>query len=210
MSGLEQHLADENAAWILGIAAQRLVLVPFAAVTLDQISSDAGLAAGRVELSFPTMRSIGSGILDHERESMRIVRENAFAASSTPLARLVHVFRSVGENLANDIVVRAGVRIAGESRHFFPERRLDPFRTWASFVTTQLTEARNRGDLRAGVNISETVEAVLAAGMRVKDLISFHDAWHEAPERFETVVTELLSPLTQAQQKLRGFSGRKE
>ena len=186
---------------ILRVAAQRLASIPLSLVTLEEIASDAGLPLTTVAEYFPSVRAVGAGILDHERESMRAAQEAAFAATSAPLARLILVFRAVGENLANDIVVRAGVRIAAESRHLFPERRLDPFLTWEKFVTAQLTEAHSRRVLRAGVDIPESVRIIVAAGMGTKELISFRDAWPEAPERFEGTMTAILGLLVQGRPK---------
>lgn len=178
---------------LLYVAASRLARVPFAAVTIDDIVADSGLPNFYVRGLFADMHEIGTTVLDHERASMRTVQERVSKAGTDPLEQLMLAFRLVGENLASDVVVRAGVRLASESREYFPERRLDPFRTWEAFVTTQLTRARDADLLKKRVDIANTVWTVVAAGMGTKDLIAFHDAWDQAPTRLEAVVRNIVS-----------------
>ena len=173
---------------ILMAAANLLIAVPFPQVTLDDVMRGTSLHTSHPGTQSLSMHAIGAGILDHERASMRSAKESAFAASEDPLERLVYVFRTVGENLAHDTVVRAGVRIAAESRQYFPERRIDPFLTWERFVTTQLEHAHLKHSLRADIDIPGAVRIIVAAGMGTKDLVAFQDAWNEAPARFEETI----------------------
>lgn len=185
--------AEPPRAVLLHVAASRLARAPLASVAIEDIALEAGLSLAVVQGMFPDMHELGAAVLDHERTSMRAVQERTSRYTSDPLEQLVLAFRLVGENLANDVVVRAGVRIAGESREHFPERRLDPFRTWEAFVTTQLVRAHSAGLLKADIDIASTVWIVVAAGMGTKDLIAFHDAWAQAPKRLEAVVRNIVS-----------------
>jgi len=188
-------MGEPDVVSLLTIAANRLASIRYSEATLDDIASDAGLAVDDVLQVFPSMHMIGARILDHERLSMKRAQRNAFAEAEDPLTRLVLAFRAVGENLANDIIVRAGVRIASESREFFPERRLDPFKTWEGFATTQMTDALASGALPADVDVSKAVRTIVTKGMEAKDLLAARDAWDEAPELFERTVTDVLASL---------------
>ncbi len=184
---------DSQRAVVALVAASRLARAPFAVVTFEDITADAGLPQEYVQTLFADMHDVGAAILDHERASMRAVQERVSRDGSDALEQLVLAFRLVGENLASDVVVRAGVRLAAESREHFPERRLDPFRTWESFVTAQLTRARDAGLLKERVDIADTVWIVVAAGMGTKDLVAFQGAWDQAPTRLEAVVRSIVS-----------------
>lgn len=177
---------------ILNVAAEHLAATPLPVVTMAQIVDDAGLSLEQVAPLYSSVHTIASVILDHERGSMHAAQERVFEATDDPLERLTLAFRFVGENLATDMLVRAGVRIAYESRDLFPERRLDPFRTWEKFVTTQLVAAESKGLLRAGVDVAGLVWIIVAAGMGTKDLLAFHDTWDEASIRLEATVAAVL------------------
>lgn len=183
---------DDVRERILRVAAARLSRVPFMTVSLDDVSEDAGLPAASVRELFTDMHGIGSAILDHERSSMRVVQKRLSQQNSDPLDSLVLAFRLVGENLAGDIIVRAGVRMAAESRDFFPERQLDPFRTWEAFVAQHLTLAQEQGLLRADLDLPSSTWIMVAAGMGAKDLIAFHNSWRQAAAKLESTMRSLV------------------
>ncbi len=164
---------------LLTAGAKRLAVEPLASVRFANIAADAGVEVQQARVVFPSKVALAGAILDHERASMRAAIRDVTGASIPPLDKIVRAFEVVGSNLARDILVRAGVRLASESRHQFPERRLDPFQTWGSFVTAQLSEARAAGDLR-DVEIDAAARLYVSAGMGTKDLIAFHDSWSSA------------------------------
>lgn len=192
---VERTIEDRDGAreTIMRFAADRLQSAPFMSVTLDMVTEDTGLPSAYVRGTFRNMHEIGCAILDHERASMHSVQEQVSHYTGSPLERLAVAFRLVGDHLANDIVVRAGVRVAAESREHFPERRLDPFRTWEAFITTHLTQARDQGMLRADLDLPSTTWILVAAGIGTKDLVAFHDTWADAAERLESTVRSILT-----------------
>jgi len=177
---------------VLRAAATILGQEPFVTVTLERVSATARVSQEEVTARFASMHHLGSAILDHERASMRHIQERV-ADDDDPLEQIVHAFRLVGENLAKDIVVRAGVRIAQESRREFPERRLDPFRTWESFVDSQLRDAVRREMVRGDIDIGKAVRLIVVAGMGTKELIAVRGNWTDAPELLGNTATDMLS-----------------
>lgn len=183
-------------AHLLETAGGLLASEPYVAVTLARVADAAGCPLEDVEGVFPAMHAVGSAILDHERESMRAAQRRAGEVARDPIESLVTTFRCVGENLAGDVVVRAGVRLAAESRHYFPERRIDPFATWERFVTQELERAREESLLREDVDLPTAVWLLVAAGMGTKDLVAFRNTWEETPVRLEETVIALLALVT--------------
>ncbi len=190
-AGAFGHDASSSGA-ALQAAAEMLAAEPYITVTLERIASIVQVPIENIEKWFPTMHALGAAVLDYERECMRRTQREAARRTSNPIERLLFVFRSIGDDLANDVVVRAGVRLAGESRQHFPERRLDPFAVWRDFVFRQLDEAKNKGLLHDRVNLDETVWLIVAAGMGTKDLLASRNAWTEAPARLEATLNTIL------------------
>lgn len=141
------------------------------------------------------VRALVNRILDAESESMRDVKDGVDTGANDPLARVVMAFRAVGENLATDTVVRAGVVIASRWGHSLPERRIDPFRTWEVFIGASLREAQQRGLLRRDLDVADMTWVVVAAGLGAKELIAFRSAWAEAADILERTVIQALLPL---------------
>ena len=185
-------VSDDDAAAVVRAAATVFAARPYAEVRLEDVADAAGLTVEDVVARVGDLHDVGAAVLTAEGGSMRAAMAAARAASDDPLEVLATSFRLVGENLATRVEVRAGVRLAAESHHHFPERRIDPYRTWRAFVLAQLTEADARGLLRPGVDVEAVAWLLVSAGMGTKGLLEFRDAWDEAPGRLGGVATTVL------------------
>ncbi|SFR33819.1 DNA-binding transcriptional regulator, AcrR family [Microbacterium azadirachtae] len=177
---------------ILESGASLLAARPFAEVSLADVSVATHMSLAHVERHFEDMHALGTAMLDHERSAMRSMQAKVKGDPSAPLTDLRDAFRSVGQLLAEDVVVRAGVKLAAESRHHFPERRLDPFRTWQNFVDERLRRAHELGQLHDTADIEAIVRLIVAGGMGTKDLLAVHGTWSEAESRFDEMISAVL------------------
>lgn len=184
--------ADTVRQEFIRAAAARLVRDPFAEVRYDDIVRDAGLEMSDARSLFADKAEIANAILDHERASMRTTMAEIIGQAISPLQKIIRAFEAVGENCERDILVRAGVRLATESRQYFPHRRLDPFETWREFVRSQLVHARGGGTLR-DIDIEDTVWVLVAAGMGAKDLIAMQGSWENAGTRMADIARTVVS-----------------
>lgn len=166
---------------LLQAASERFVTTSFPEVTMADVADAAGVPREVARAVFPSVRDAGAAVLDHERESMHAVQAQVAERGGSALDRIVLAFRLVGENLADDVVVRAGVCLASGSRRFFPERRLDPFQTWTTYVDQMLASALRTGELRPGVDTQLATWIVVTAGMGTMDFLRLHDRWQDAP-----------------------------
>ncbi|GAA2030890.1 hypothetical protein GCM10009720_08930 [Yaniella flava] len=182
---------DSDFTVLLRVAAARLAKVPYSSVKIADVAKDAKVPEELIYRQFRDMHEIGSSILEHERSSMSNVQQRVLGMRLSPLEQLAEAFRMVGENLSKDIVVRAGVRIASESRNYFPDRRMDPFRTWEGFVSSQLSRAQDLGMIRVDLDLNSITWVIVAAGIGMKDILSVSNSWDTAPERFEKILQSI-------------------
>lgn len=168
---------------LLEAGARILSTQPFITVSLGDVAAEASLSHTQVKRTFPLIRDVGTAILNYEGDSMREAQREAAKLSSSELGRLEAAFRLVGRNLASNVLVRAGVRIATESSTFFPERNINPFRTWEKFVVGHLEKAVQGGELLDNVSVPDAAWLFVSAGMGTKDLLSFTDDWASAEEQ---------------------------
>lgn len=180
---------------ILRAAAEVLASRPYETVSLGDVANRAGFSEPAVMTFFRSMHSVGEAVLTYEGQSMREAQRRASAEEQDPLKRLCLAFRLVGENLASDIVVRAGIRIAGESHHCFPERKINPFRTWERFVSSSLGEARTMGLVSPDSPTEDTAWLLTAVGLGTKDLLTFTGEWSQAPQLLERAARQVVEIL---------------
>lgn len=180
---------------IMRASAEILERRPYETVTLLEVAEVARLDAADVGDYFESMHELGSAILTHEGDSMRTAQRRAHGDAQDALDGLRLAFRYVGENLANDSIVRAGIRIASESHHCFPERNINPFRTWRGFIATVFDDARADGSIQHDASVDDAAWLLTAAGLGTKDLLSFTQDWREAPELLERVANQVIRVL---------------
>jgi len=179
---------------IMEAAAVILVDNAYADVTFSSIAEHAGMGPEALAAVFPSMRDIASAILDEEGRSMRQAqRDSASLANEYPLDALRATFHAVGLNIETQPMVRAGIRIAAESHEMFPERRIDPYRTWGEFVTGQLVSAEERGMLKPGVDITAISWILVSAGMGTKELMRFQNTLDQISKRLDATVDCVLA-----------------
>lgn len=177
---------------ILQVGAELLARQPYETVDLTQIASELGCPTGTVIAEFPSLQALASEILNLEGNSMRKVMSEADEMSLDALERLCVTFRLVGRNLGTNLIVRSGIRIAAESAHKFPEREINPFRTWEHFVSSTLNEAAERGLIRSDIQIGEATWLLVAVGMGTKDLLQFTGSWADAEEKLESAARSMV------------------
>ncbi|PCC16878.1 hypothetical protein [Brevibacterium aurantiacum] len=180
-------MSTEAKQEVLELAADALTSQPYQTLTLEKVAEVVDLPYQVLAGRYATMHSLGSAILTHEGSTMRAAQQRAEETTAAPLERLQLAFRLVGRNLACDPIARAGIRIAAEAADCFPERKINPFRTWERFVLRNLEEARSLGHLRPGADINSVAWLFVAAGMGTKDLLGFTGEWSDAEEKLSTV-----------------------
>lgn len=189
---------------ILAAAASLLVSTPLVDVTLEDVALALREPVRDVGRHFGSVREIGAAILDAEGDSMREAQRVGAAAGSDPLAVLQATFRAVAVNISSRPIVRAGIRIAQESRHLYPERRIDPFRTWKSFVVGQLELAKSAGLLRPGVECESAAWLIVSSGLGTKELVAFTGRWDELPQLMADTIGQIVALLEADGEPARG------
>ena len=179
---------------VMEAAALILIDNAYADVSFSSIAEHAGMGPEALVTVFPSMRDIASAILDEEGRSMRQAqRDSALLANENPLIALRATFHAVGVNIETQPMVRAGIRIAAESHEMFPERRIDPHRTWGKFVTGQLVSAQERGMLRPGVDVAAISWILVSAGLGTKELMRFQNTLDQISKRLDATVDCVLA-----------------
>lgn len=186
---------DASRDALVRAASELFTTRSFAEISIADIAAEAAVPSEVALRAFPSTHDIGTVVLDHERASMHAVQDRLASHDGSALDRLVLAFRLVGENLAGDVLVRAGVCLASGARHAFPARRLDPFQTWLTFVDGLLTTARADGELRNDVDLTSAGWLVVASGMGTMDCCRTQGRWHDATRLLEQTALGMVALL---------------
>jgi AcrR family transcriptional regulator len=130
----------------------------FAAATIAQILSEAGVTKGSLYFHFDSKESLARAIIDEQTDW----REGQVEDRGSALERLIALSRRFAEALVDDPLVRASIRLTIE-RTALGEGVVAAYQGWLDAVTDLLHQAHDEGDLVATANVEATAYVITSA-----------------------------------------------
>ncbi len=134
-------------------------------VSMAEIIQTVGAPETSVYFHFPTLDAVATGLVELQYEQWRQVVDEAaqrLEAGKFPLEVAVALSFVFARRLRDDLVSRAGVRLAQEAGAL-RSGRPDPFDLWTGQTATLLAAARDAGDLAPSVDPDAAARAVVGA-----------------------------------------------
>lgn len=160
---------------VLDAAAALLCDTHFCEISESAVAAKARLPVEEV-LRSGGMLALGIALLDLERAAMQDAQDSAKRLDVEPLETLGAALEFAFGAIATRLDVRAGIRIAMESHGQFPKRG-GPYRRWAAFITEQLQDAVQQGQLRSTMDTDVAASALIAVGLGSCDLARLSGDW---------------------------------
>lgn len=171
----------------LMVGAKYLLEVPLSFASMTELANSAKISEADILRYYTDIHDLSSAILDYERDAMRKIQDRLDDANIAGLSKIVKAFSATGLAISEDPIIQAAVRMASESRFFFPERKLNPFDTWKEFVETSLIEAEQDHSLTKSIPILEARDLVVSSGVGIKNYIVIHECWGDAERLFDRI-----------------------
>ncbi len=166
--------------------------------TMQDICEESELSPGAIYRYFPSKEAIRTAVYDRYREWVRDVLETARSQAQEPLDTLQVIGQTMWLSFFNDPAFETMTRLEIENwpeilrdKDLLDDRRKD-MAFWRSLVTELLTEAKEAGQLRAGVDPESLASLFICAheGLRHFRLV---DPDNFQPERLFEVMRALWS-----------------
>ncbi|MEV1026122.1 ScbR family autoregulator-binding transcription factor [Streptomyces sp. NPDC050264] len=141
---------------ILRAAAETFDEYGYAGASINMILKRAGLTTGAMYFHFDSKEDLAHAVMNAQPEL--IVPQ----LQSHGLQRLVDITLLWSHMLQVDPLLRAAVRLTGEQASM-GTRDATPYRSWAGVMTDCLQDAKDTGELQAGVSPDELGEFVTEA-----------------------------------------------
>lgn len=151
---LRQARAVATRERILEAAAADFAAVGYHGSSLSRIlERDAGVTKGALYFHFASKEAMALAVVEGMSETYRELVETASCADAhlDPLRRAARLTAGVQDLLCRSAVTRAGVRLTGEGA-VGPTWSSWPTRFWEATFAGLFAEARDRGDVREGVD----------------------------------------------------------
>lgn len=157
MAQLKQERAVRTRETIVRAAAEVFDELGYSGASMREIMKRAGVTLGAVYFHFPNKEALAHTVMNAQPQSVALSEQR-----SEGLQRLVDTTLLWSRQLQVDPFLRAGVRLSVEQTAFgFQDAT--PFVTWVAIAEEFLDQARERGELRPGVDSRRTAEFLLGA-----------------------------------------------
>ncbi|MFF3495258.1 ScbR family autoregulator-binding transcription factor [Streptomyces sp. NPDC002795] len=163
----KQERAVQTRKAILSAAAEAFDEYGYAGASINLILKRAGLTTGALYFHFDSKEDLARAVMNEQPEL--IVPQ----LHSEGLQRLVDITLLWSHMLQIDPLLRAGVRLTGEQAAM-GARDVTPYRSWAGVMTDCLRDAKESGELQAGVLPDELGEFITEActGMQMYSAVA--------------------------------------
>lgn len=133
----------------------------YLATRLDDVTERAHLTKGAVYFHFGSKEALAHALIDEQRRQWPAVVDDVVSRAGTPLDQVVQLTYEVIRELRDDVVIRAGVRLALDQ----DVPGVDPsdlVASWTSVFEEQLKRARRSRTLSPDVTPAAAARVVVA------------------------------------------------
>lgn len=164
----------------------------FKRATLEAAAEAAGVTKGALYFHFPSKVELANAVIETQHEISRKYAMAAFARGSSALESLMWMSRGLAEQMCNEVVVSAGIRLSTESGSGELSRDA-PYVDWMDAVETLLHEAVEQGDVATTQDPAKLARFIIPAYTGVQ-LVS--DVVHQRTDLYKRVreMWEVLLP----------------
>ncbi|WP_129457515.1 TetR/AcrR family transcriptional regulator [Propioniciclava flava] len=177
-------------------AANIFAVLPYEKVSLSDIARGAGVSEETARSAYSSVSAVARDILDVEGQTMRDAQAQARRTEDRPIERLRCVVALVGSHIQTIPEVRAGLHLAARSSEHFPERHIDPRRTWRGFIEEQLQIAYQQGSVSTQIKVSRVADLIFLALLGAKEIAEMTQDCDNISVKMSTCLDSILEIIT--------------
>ncbi|MCX4696864.1 ScbR family autoregulator-binding transcription factor [Streptomyces sp. NBC_01408] len=170
----KQERAVRTRETLIRCAAEIFDREGFTVASLTTISTQAGVSNGALHFHFASKAALADAVEDAALERLRAIGDEASPQGAGWLQHLVDVTHGLARGLREDVVLRAGFVLSGDTaRPSLTNLRLH----WQRWVEQAVARADGAGELRAGVAPESAAATVVAATVGFEVLCARDAQW---------------------------------
>jgi len=163
---------------------------------LRDIAAESGISEGALYFHFGNKDQVASAILSAQQERMTAVLADTMAGDGLAVEKLFRVIRGLGQLIASDEVVQAGIMLAGGTSTEAAEAH-EPFFEWIRIARTLIRLGVDDGSITDTTDPEAAAEFVNYAFVGAQVVSGLADSWASLPRRLvavESALRALLAP----------------
>ncbi|CAH0198963.1 A-factor receptor protein [Microbacterium oxydans] len=183
----QQRSIDTRDALLTG-AARVFARVTYAEARYRDVAVESGVSEGALYFHFRSKADLARAVLDEQQERMTSVLVRVEEWPGTGREQLLRLMRDLGDLIAGDEIVQAGIKLAGQPSSEVTTEASEPYLKWVRVTRTFLERGVQDGSVRAGLDIDLFAELFNTVFVGSQVLSGLEDGWASLPRRMQRLM----------------------
>lgn len=158
---MQQRAKATRAAVIEG-AASVFEELGYGNASLGDVTERAAVTKGALYFHFKSKQDLALAVIAEQHNNVRVAGEKIAAAGLPALETMITMCRTFGQQLLDEPVVRAGIRLTFEASAFDADVT-GPYHDWIATMEHLTRQAQLDGDVRADVDAADFARFLVAS-----------------------------------------------
>ena len=155
----QQRAVETREALLLG-ASRVFARTSYTRARLRDIAIESGISEGALYFHFGNKDQIARAILNSQQDRMTAVLTETLSGSRNGLEKLLAVMRGLGELMASDEVVQAGITLSREPSTEVAGEAFDAYIEWIRIARTLIQLGIDDGSVASTTDVDSAAEFV--------------------------------------------------
>ncbi|MGO4453528.1 ScbR family autoregulator-binding transcription factor [Arthrobacter sp. RAF14] len=157
-----QQRAIETRSSVIEGASTVFERAGYGNASLSEIAIQSEVTKGALYFHFKSKEEIALAVIEAQHSRSRIAGEKVSSKGDQGLPTMMELCRVFGQQMLDDVVVRAGIRLTFEASAFDADVA-GPYQDWIDTMTYLAAQAQEEGDVRRDVNAADFARLLVAS-----------------------------------------------
>lgn len=183
---------------LLIAAGQVFSRLAYSQARLKDIAEAADISQGALYFHFGNKDDVAQAVLDVQQKRMRGVLDEVATHRASALDRMLALFDGLGELVASDELVQAGIRLSMQPGTGLDARAAAPYQEWVAVAEEIIVDGIQDGSMSPNLDVSALAELVNEIFVGAQTLAGIEDHWNSLPQRVASARNHIKILLTQS------------
>lgn len=196
MPRLKQQRSIDTRDALLAGAARVFARVTYAEARYRDVAVESGVSEGSLYFHFRSKADLAKAVLSAQQEKMTAVLVRTEAEEGTGLSILLRLMHNLGELIASDEIVQAGIRLAGQPSSEVNTEASEPYVEWVRIARSLIERGVADGSIRDDADADLYAELFNTIFVGSQVMSGLEDQWVSLPQRITRLTPALEAVLS--------------
>lgn len=187
-----QERSVSTRAEILEGAARVFSRLTYAEARLKDVADESVISAGSMYFHFGNKVDLARAILQMQQERMTAALTEILDAKMTGLSSLLALTDRLGQLIATDVIVQAGIKLGMQPGTGVETDARDPYFEWIEIAASLINQGIDDTSINPTLDVTAAAEYVNVVFVGAQVLSELEDSWASLPGRMQRMKPHLV------------------